>query len=69
MEMNRTFHPENSSADADFGLRSSLSRELVQSLTRGLHRLALALSIGLPVGGVVSNLVKYGGTDICALKV
>jgi hypothetical protein len=56
--MNRTFHPENSSADADFRHGPNLACSLVQSSLRGLHRLALALSVGLLVSGVVSGRVK-----------
>lgn len=42
---NGTFHPENRSADADCRHGSNLARSLVQSLMRGLHRLALALLV------------------------
>jgi hypothetical protein len=58
MAKKRTFYPENSSADADFRHSSNLARSLVQSLMRGLHRLALALLVGLLASGVVSGRVK-----------
>lgn len=58
MEIRGTLQPENSSADADFRRGSILARELVQILMRGLRQLALVLSFGLRVGGVVSGRVK-----------
>lgn len=56
MEISGTLQPENSSADAEFRRGSSLARGLIQSLMGGLRRLALALSFGLRVGGVVSGM-------------